>query len=261
MYIVRRTLILLIVTGILLSSCGPQEPGQPTPDMNAILTAGVGTFAASIFQTQTAMVPPATLTPTVTPTATVTPLGLLSPTASATQFILIAPLATLNVTLTGTQYTPTANPNTLAFGCNNLLLLADETIPSGTVFKPEEGFTKTWKVANTGTCDWVYLYHLVFVSGDSLGGEPGTLGKVIPPGKWTQLSINMQSPKAPGTYTGYWRFADQSGNMFGSTLGVTIEVKANPPAATATFTVIPTTVVPTTAIPSVTSTATATPTP
>ena len=234
MYNARQILILLLTTGVLLSACAPQATGQPTPDMNAILTAGVGTFAASIFQTQTAMAPSVTLTPTVTPTATATPLGLLSPTASATQFILIAPLATLNVTLTGTQYTPTANPNTLAFGCNNLLLLADETIPSGTVFKPEEGFTKTWKVANTGTCDWVYLYHLVFVSGDSLGGEPGTLGKVIPPGKWTQLSINMQSPRAPGTYTGYWRFADQSGNMFGSTLGVTIEVKANPPPPTAT---------------------------
>lgn len=229
MYIVRRTLILLLVTGVLLASCGPQEPGQPTPDMNAILTAGVGTFAASIFQTQTAMVPPATVTLTVTPTATVTPPSLLSPTASATQFILVAPVVTLVVaTPTGTQYTPTANPNTLASGCNNLLLISDENVPAGTVFKPAEQFTKSWKVANTGTCDWVYRYHLVHISGDDVGGrDPLSLGKVIPPGKWTQLSITLRAPKAPGTYTSYWRFADQSGTIFGSTLGVSIVVKAS----------------------------------
>ena len=229
MYIVRRTLILLLIPGILLSSCGPQEPGQPTPDMNAILTAGVGTFAASIFQTQTAMVPPATLTPTVTPTATVTPLSLLSPTASATQFILVAPQVTL-VVATPTGPTLTPNPNTLGAGCNNLLLINDVDVPAGTVFKPEEQFTKSWKVANTGTCDWVYRYQLVHISGDDVGGrDPVSLGKVIPPGKWTQLTITLRAPKAPGKYTSYWRFADQSGTVFGSTLGVSIEVKASYP--------------------------------
>jgi len=229
MYIVRRMLILLLIPGILLSSCGPQEPGQPTPDMNAILTAGVGTFAASIFQTQTAMVPPATATPTVTPTATVTPLSLLSPTASATQFILVAPQGTL-VVATPTGPTLTPNPNTLGSGCNNLLLINDVDVPAGTVFKPEEQFTKSWKVANTGTCDWVYRYHLVHISGDDVGGmDPVSLGKVIPPGKWTQLTITLRAPKAPGKYTSYWRFADQSGTVFGSTLGVSIEVKASYP--------------------------------
>ena len=220
-------LILLLITGVLLSSCGPQEPGQPTPDMNAILTAGVGTFAASIFQTQTAMVPPATVTPTVTPTATVTPLSLLSPTASATQFILVAPAVTL-VVATPTGNTLTPNPNTLASGCNNLALISDTTVPAGTVFKPEEQFTKSWKVANTGTCDWVYRYHLVHISGDNVGGrDPVSLGKVIEPGKWTTLTITLRAPKAPGKYTSYWRFADQSGTVFGSTLGVSIEVKAS----------------------------------
>ena len=229
MYIVRRMLILLLIPGILLSSCGPQEPGQPTPDMNAILTAGVGTFAASIFHTQTAMVPPATLTPTVTPTATVTPLSLLSPTASATQFILVAPQVTL-VVATPTGPTLTPNPNTLGSGCNNLLLINDVDVPAGTVFKPEEQFTKSWKVANTGTCDWVYRYHLAHISGDDVGGmDPVSLGKVIPPGKWTQLTITLRAPKAPGKYTSYWRFADQSGTVFGSTLGVSIEVKASYP--------------------------------
>jgi hypothetical protein len=231
MHIARKTLILTLLIGLLIASCTGQSPSEPTPDVNAILTAGVGTFAAAIFQTQTAQVPPATSTPTITPTATATvatPIPLASPTASATQLVFVAPLITFTAVPTGTQFTPTANPNSLGFGCNNLLLLRDENVPAGTVFKPEESFTKTWKVANTGTCDWVYLYHLVFISGDDVGGrEPGRLGKVIEPGKWTQLSINLRAPKAPGKYTAYWRFADQSGNAFGSTLGVSIEVKAS----------------------------------
>jgi hypothetical protein len=229
MYIVRRMLILLLIPGILLSSCGPQEPGQPTPDMNAILTAGVGTFAASIFQTQTAMATPATATPTVTPTATVTPLALLSPTASATQFILVAPAATL-VVATPTGPTLTPNPTLLASGCNNLALISDIPITGGSDLTPEQQFTKSWKVANTGTCDWVYRYHLVFISGDDVGGrDPVSLGKIIPPGKWTTLTITLKAPKAPGKYTSYWRLADQSGTVFGSTLGVSIEVKASYP--------------------------------
>ena len=228
MYIARRMLILTLLIGVLLTSCAGQDSASATPDINAILTAGVGTLAAAIFQTQTAMVPPPSDTHTPTATATATPLTLPSPTASATQLILFVPLATSSITPTGTQYSPTPNPNTLAYGCNNLQLISDETVPAGTVFQPQENFTKTWKVANTGTCDWVYLYHLVFVSGNDMFGEPSRLGKVIPPDKWTQLSIDLQAPKAPGSYSGYWRFADPSGNAFGSILGVTIEVKSPP---------------------------------
>ena len=229
MYIARK-LIFLVLGGLLIVSCSGQNPPEATQDVNAILTAGVGTFAASVFQTQTAIAPPATETPTVTQTPTVTatvatPIPLVSPTPSATQLIFVAPLVTFTAVITGTP--PTANPTTLATGCNNLLLLRDETVPAGTVFGPEEGFTKVWKVANTGSCDWVYFYHLVFVGGDSMGGEPSRLGKVIEPGKWTQLSLNMQAPRNPGKYTGNWRFADNSGTAFGSTLSVSIEVKAS----------------------------------
>ena len=230
MYLARKSILILLV-GLLMVACsGQQTASAPTQDVNAILTAGVATFAAAVFQTQTAVAPPATATPTVTntPTATVaTPIPLASPTASATatQLVFVAPLVTFTAAITGTP--PTPNPTTLASGCNNLLLLRDETVPAGTVFNPEEGFTKVWKVANSGSCDWVFFYHLVFVSGERMGGEPGRLGKVIEPGKWTQLSLNLQAPRNPGTYTGYWRFADNSGTAFGSTLSVSIEVKAS----------------------------------
>jgi hypothetical protein len=90
--------------------------------------------------------------------------------------------------------------------------------------QPEERFTKTWRVENTGTCDWVYLYRLVLLSGNGMDGNPQNLGDVVVPTQWKRLSINLKAPRQPGTYTGYWRLGDQNGNMFGSTLTVSIVV-------------------------------------
>ena len=222
-----------MLAAALLSSCAGENSASATPDINAILTAGVGTLAASIFQTQTALVPPATETPVPTAIPTQTPIPLISPTVSPTQIVLYVPVtASLIPSPTGTYYTPTANPSTLGNGSNNLELLRDETIPAGTVLNPGEDFTKTWKVANIGTCDWVYLYQLVFVSGEQMRGEPPHLGKVIPPGKWTQLSVSLTAPDEPGTYTSYWQMSNGGGQRFGSLLGVSIVVKAPAPTDT-----------------------------
>jgi len=234
MYDARRTLITLLLIGLFLTSCGGQIPVSPTPDVNAILTAAIGTAAASIFQTQTAAAPPPTATFTATAIPTNTALTVSTPTALPlpTQALIFntlvpsfTPIVAPIVSPTGTLKTPTVNPSTLGVGCNNLRLISDETIPAGTVLKPKEPFTKSWKVENNGTCDWVYLYHFVFVSGESMGGGPERLGKIISPGKWTQISLGLEAPKIEGTYTSTWRFADQDGNPFGSTLTVSIVVR------------------------------------
>lgn len=222
-----KTIIFILLTTAILASCAGQPPASPTPDINAILTESIGTLSASFFMTQTALVPPATNTPLPTPTplATNTPLALPSPLPSATQSYFATAIVYPSVTVTGTRYTPTVNPSSLAYGCNNLMLLGDETIPSGTEIAAGSDFTKTWKVANTGTCDWMYTYRLVYVSGTKFAEDPVKLNKKIEPGKWTQLSISMTAPKSPGTYTGYWQLTDGAGHTFGSLLGVTIVVK------------------------------------
>lgn len=243
MYFTKRSFAMLLFTGIFLTSCGnqPVTAATPTSELDAILTAGVGTLVASIFQTQSALVPLATETPTFAVVPTNTPLSAVALPVLSTPTLALLNTAIVIIgspTQTGTQYTPTVNPSTLGYGCNNLFLIRDETIPAGTVFKPGEKFTKTWKVENSGTCDWVYLYRLVYFTGDRMGGSPNSLGKVIVPGKWTQLSVVLTAPSEPGTYTGYWRFGEQSGHMFGSTLGVSIVVKSTsdtaiPPTSTA----------------------------
>ena len=225
MNFVRRSLIPLLLIAILLTSCGGQTAaGEPTPDINATIAVAAQTFAASLFLTQTALAPTITTTapPTVTPLPTSSPLALPSPIASATQSVFFFP----SPTITGTFYTTTPNPSTLASGCNNLALVRDVTVESGTVMNPGTEFTKTWQVANTGTCDWLYLYELVFVSGDRMGGNSRRLSTKVPPKEWRQLSVDLDAPEEPGTYTGYWRLSDGAGNMFGATLKVSIVVKS-----------------------------------
>src|ERR1044072_7920981 len=68
----RRSLILTLLITILLTSCGGQvAAGEPTQDINATVAVAAQTFAASLFQTQTALAP--TITNTVPPTGTPPP--------------------------------------------------------------------------------------------------------------------------------------------------------------------------------------------
>lgn len=252
----KRLLVALSLTIFLTASCGPAESTEEAADINDILTAGVGTLAASIFETQTALVPPPTQTESTTSTATNTALPLPpSPVTSATQgFIPLAGTLSLSPTPTGTRFTPTVNPLTLSSGCNNLLLISDVSIPAGTVMNPRQAFTKTWKVGNNGTCNWALQYRLVFVGGNQMGGEPSGLGRVIEPNKWTQISIALEAPRQPGAYSGSWRLGTQTGTAFGSTLTVSIVVAA--PTNTPQPTLSPTPVTP-----SVTPSETSSPTP
>ncbi|HMS00673.1 MAG TPA: NBR1-Ig-like domain-containing protein [Anaerolineales bacterium] len=247
----RRLFYMMLLCGILLASCGgtaTEESGEA--DVNAILTAGVGTLAASIFETQTALAPiPTDTSPPVEFTSTNTALPLPSPAPSSTQGLVFVPvISTGSPSPTGTLFTPTPNPSSLGAGCNNLLLISDVNVPAGAVMKPNEPFTKTWKVQNNGTCEWALQFRLAFAGGNQMDGNPGGLGKVISPQKWTQISVELIAPKKPGAYTGSWRLSTQSGTLFGSTLTVSIVVAAptntplpptNTQPPTSTFTVAP----------------------
>ena len=224
---VRNLLPFLLLSAIVLSSCFGQapEPTTPTVDVNALMTESVGTFVAMFYQTQTAMYTPPTPTPlnTPTPIPSSTPLALPSP--SATQVFFATSIVFPSATPTGTYYTPTTNPSTLAYGCSNLALINDLDPAPGTIFDPDESFTKTWQVANTGTCDWTIAYKLVFVSGERMDGTFSRPRNVIEPNKWTQLSIQLNAPHREGTYIGYWQLTDASGHGFGPLLKVSIKVQ------------------------------------
>lgn len=245
-----KVLCMLLLSAIVLTACGA-ETATPN-DVNVVLTQGVGTMVAAFFQTQTAMVTPATNTATMTQTPYPTPTSFpsLVPVASATSTLFYWTSTAGTPTPTGTFYTSTPKPASLAYGCNNLAFIRDVTIPAGTVVQRGQDFRKTWKVQNTGTCNWMYQYALQPL-GDSMGTGPTKIQKLVTPWDWSELSVELTAPQTPGTYKSYWRLADAEGNMFGATLVVSIKV-----AAPSTDTPVPTA----TTAPPPTGTTTATPT-
>ncbi len=263
----KYSTVLLMVT-FLLSACAGNAQ---TEDSNALMTSAVGTMVAGFFETQTAMVTPPTVAPTATETKFPTPTqfisqGLLS-SPTPTFLFYTATLGTpLSPTVTGTLPTATVNSSALAYGCSNLAFVRDVNYPNGTVVKPGQEFTKTWKVENNGTCDWLFAYRLVFLSGTNVDPVFRTLGRLVVPGSWAEVSAVISAPAQPGTYSSYFRFSDGS-HPFGATLGVTFKVDGNPTktvapvnTSTPTLTNVPATATPTlTLIPTETPTETSIP--
>ncbi|MFN8411378.1 MAG: NBR1-Ig-like domain-containing protein [Anaerolineales bacterium] len=238
MQLTKKYWQILLVLTFILSACGGAQgdgaEGDGVAADDAALTSAVGTMVASFFATQTAMyTPPSptsteTVTPSPSPTSFVQPLPVDTATPSITPTrYTFTPGASPTVTVTGTLSTATVNPNLLASGCNNLKFVRDVNYPSGTTVKAGEVFTKTWKVENNGSCNWMFLYRLVFLSGTNMDATTGTLGKQVTPGNWAELSVAVTAPTKPGTYTSSFRFSDGT-NMFGATLNVTIKVEGPP---------------------------------
>jgi hypothetical protein len=240
MKIAGKSLAVLLLVGILISSCAGQPEGSATPDVGASLTAGVGTIVAYFFETQTAMAPPATSTASITPSP--------QPSGSPIAFPTLAGVSTatpnlifLSPTPTGTIFTATPNAGSLAYGCNNMAFVRDVETPDGTVLRPNESFTRTWKVANSGTCNWLHGYRLVPVGGFGFAEDPVSVhgSPIVTPTEWREISVHGQAPDDPGTYTQSWRMSDGAGHLFGATLSISITVRAptntpNPPTATNT---------------------------
>jgi hypothetical protein len=257
-------ILVLVLASFMLVSCA--GAATPTQDVNAIMTAAISTMVASFFETQTAVVTPVTptITETNTPFPTVTPfyspVSLASPTI-ANQLPTLSLITTPSPVPTGTLATSTINPGVLAVGCNNLYFIRDVTIPAGTVMQRKQDFTKTWKVQNIGTCDWLYQYSIVLLSGDAFSGKSTKLQKLVKVNSWAEISVNMTTPNKPGTYTSYWRLSNGQ-SMFGATLVVSFIV-ADPPTLTPLPTITNTPTQPTetfTPLPTETPSPTATPT-
>ncbi len=222
------TCLLLVIT---LSACGAPTNGETISEQDILMTYSVGTMVSGFFATQTAMVTPTpanTNTPIPTNTFLPTPTIFNTPPPLATWtpipvFFSSTPNIALTPSVTGTPPTATVNSGALAFGCNNLAIVRDVNYPSGTTVAPGESFVKTWKVQNTGSCDWIGSYTLSIVSDDHFDSSWNKLGRIVNPGDWAELSVFVDAPRSGGTYSAYWRLTDGA-NAFGATLGLTVVV-------------------------------------
>jgi hypothetical protein len=118
-------------------------------------------------------------------------------------------------------------------GCTlNASYVADVTVPDDTEFAPGAAFVKTWRIRNSGTCDWTAGFNLVFVSGDQMGGQATVAVPPTAAGSTTDLSVNLTAPGSPGTYRGNWRPQSDEGLAFGSQVYVRIVVPEPTPVPT-----------------------------
>ena len=199
--LLHLTFILIVGASFLLIGCSNKTEATPTIDPVMIQTQAVATFSAGLTQTAQAL-PTATATMTSSPSPTTTS----TPSATPTTAVVILPTSS----------------------CNVLTFVSDVTIPDNSSMVPGQEFTKTWRVKNTGDCDWKEDFQIKFFSGNTLDGKTLTLGKTIKPGNETNISINLTAPTNTGVYTGNWRMTDNSGSFFGDSFYVMIKVVDGP---------------------------------
>lgn len=118
-----------------------------------------------------------------------------------------------------------STPTSAANCTNAMAFVNDVSIPDGTSFAPGKSFTKTWRVKNTGTCEWTTGYTIVFTAGDHMNGQTTSIPKNVQPGQTVDISVNMIAPNANGNYGGYWQLRSQYGYNFGQTLWLKIKVE------------------------------------
>jgi hypothetical protein len=178
---------LILLTTLALTGCNLPAPETPAPDLGA--TAAAQTVAVQLTQPVGETAAPATSGPDVTDT----------PAPSATP-------QTPTVTLT-----PTQDPD-----CNRAEFVSDVTVNDGTQFEPGETFTKTWRLRNSGSCDWKTEYALAFKDGDKMGASDTVpLPGVVPAGSEVDLSVELTAPEVSGSYQGNWMLQNDESELFG----------------------------------------------
>ncbi len=151
--------------------------------------------------------------PTLPPVATNTPLPADTPPTD------VPPVAT-----------PLPAASTSTFAAH---FVRDVTVPDNSVLSPGTPFVKTWRVRNSGTRAWEAGTKLVFISADQMGGPPSVDVPPVEVGAETDVSVNLVSPVAAGTYVGNWQLQSADGVRFGPILTVKIVVTGAPPATVA----------------------------
>ncbi len=191
-----RILGVAILVLLMATACAPASPSsvmnQATAHimtLYAVLTNSAPNLNTTptnpiVLDTDTPGIP--SNTPTLAPTATVAELPSVTP-------VSVIP-------------TP----------CYRAHFVKDVTIPDETKMAAGETFVKTWRLENTGTCDWPADTQVVFLSGAQMGAPSSqSIGDAVDVGEQRDISLTMKAPTEAGTYTGYYMLKIPNAGRFG----------------------------------------------
>ena len=193
----RISIILLTILALAgLAGCNlPRDSQNRTATLN--VTEAYQTVEARLTEA-VGLTPPVTLEPQPTDSGIIPPTSTSPPTTSTPN----APTATVEPNTTCDQAAP-GNP-------------IDVTIPDNTEMKPEQAFTKIWRLRNSGSCTWTKDYSLILFSGEAMGA-PTTipLNTSVAPNQILEISVDMIAPQSAGTYRGNWKLRNANNVEFG----------------------------------------------
>jgi hypothetical protein len=139
----------------------------------------------------------------------------------STRETLLDILASFDFSLPGTfdwdSYEPPVPSVTPSADEDILIFVSDVTIPDGSIFEPNETFTKTWRVQNGGENTWTTGYALMFSEGEQMGGPlEVNLEEEVLPNETVDLSVELTAPEEAGVYVGYWIMRNRNGFVMGT---------------------------------------------
>jgi hypothetical protein len=210
--------LIIIVIPIILMGCGSREPATPTTNPDLVYTAAAQAAEATLTQIfkSTPSATPIPPTPTNDPTQTA---------AAQTASAMLTQVAVLSLTPQGTPLNTPIPTVPAGPSGDRAFYVKDVTIPDGSVIAPGAAFRKTWKLQNGGTTTWSTTYTLAFISGDQMGTITSVpLTQSVTPGQQVDVSVDMVAPTANGTYQGYWKMKNASGQLFNDSVYVQIAV-------------------------------------
>lgn len=195
-----RFLLLSLLLPAVLGACNLTSDNllaQASPD------------ASSAYQTVTARLVEATL-------SAATPLPSALASTSAATF---TPTNELAATAALPKPVSAMSSTAPALACNLVSpgQPIDVTIPDGTTLNPNEVFSKTWRLVNSGSCAWTRDYAVVWFSGEPMGNTnmQQFLLDEVRPGQSVDVTVDMTAPGQAGSYQSNWKLRDPKGNLFG----------------------------------------------
>jgi uncharacterized protein YkwD len=140
-------------------------------------------------------------------TPTDAPLLFVTSTLPPTQPGLVLPTPvppTATATLDPAAPTPTPSCR------DGAAFVEDVTIPDNTNLSQGESFTKTWRLQNSGTCDWVG-YTVAFDSGERMSAPESAPVPETAAGSTVDVSVGLVAPAIDGQYLGSFELRNERG--------------------------------------------------